>query len=84
MAIINFYKPTPQELIDIQALNESRENVLLIICDHGNGHIGVDADALDHPDFAAYKAECDLVGGELKPELVVILDIDADGLAVEV
>ena len=39
----------------MEAWNESRQNTLLIVCDHEDGHLGVDADALrDNPDFSSY------------------------------
>lgn len=70
----HIYQPTAEELVEIQALNESREDVLLIICDYGDGIIGVGVDALNQPEFADYKAKCDLVDGEVRAERVVLVD----------
>jgi len=70
----NIYKPTAEEMDRIRALNESRKNVLLIICDYGDGLVGVDADDIDLPEFSDYKAEVELVDDKVRPERVVIYD----------
>jgi len=75
----NIYKPTAEELVQIRALNESRTDVLLIICDHGDGIVGVDADDIDLlPEFAVYKDKVEKVDGHIRPERVVEIDENED------
>jgi hypothetical protein len=76
--MIRIYQPDAEELIEIRTLNESRKNVLLIICDYGDGVIGVDADDIDLPEFSVYKEKIKLenkeIDGKVKAEKVVELD----------
>lgn len=70
----NIYLPTAEELVEIRTLNESRKNVLLIICDYGDDCIGVDANDIDLPEFSAYKAKVEKVDGKVKADRVAIID----------
>ena len=69
---MRFYKLTAEQRAKIEALNEKREGTLLIVCDHGNGNIGVDADAFEHSNFSMYFAE---LGGAFDFEKVVNLQL---------
>lgn len=71
----HIYQPTTEELAAIRVLNGSREYTLLIVCDYGDGVIGVDVDALEQPEFAPYKAKCDLVDGEIRVERIVEVEV---------
>ena len=51
---MKLYQLIPAEIEKVETLHKSRKNVLLIICDHGEGYIGIDADALESPEFEEY------------------------------
>jgi hypothetical protein len=76
--MIRIYQPDADELLEIRTLNESRENVLLIICDYGEGVIGVDADDIDLPEFSVYlekiKPENKEIDGKVKEAKVAEID----------
>lgn len=74
---MRLYKLNAGQLTAIAALNSSRENTLLIICDHDNGNIGVDADALQAVEFIPYLA---VISGGFDEGQVATLQLDADGL----
>ena len=73
---MRLYKLDPAQLIAIQELNESRENTLLIICDHDDGDIGIDADALKDIEFLPYLL---LIAGGFDEGRVSTIELDSDG-----
>jgi len=70
---MRIYRLTAGQRAAIEAWNESRKNTLLIVCDHGDGNLGVDADALkDNPAFASYLTK---LGEAYNASKVVVLTI---------
>ena len=70
---MRFYKLTVGERATIEAYNATQEGTLLIICDHGEGRIGIEADALESLPFQGYFAE---LGDFLEPTRIVTIDED--------
>jgi len=71
MSTIRFYKLTAEERAKIEAFNETQEGTLLIVCDHDEGRIGIDADDVETLAFKDYFAE---LGNSLEPSRIIIID----------
>jgi hypothetical protein len=71
---MRFYKLSAEERAKIEAFNATQKNTLLIICDHGEGNVGIDADAVESPAFKDYFAE---LGNLLEPSRLVNIDLVA-------
>ena len=65
---MRFYKLTVEECAKIEAFNETQKDTLLIICDHGEGRIGIEADAVESLPFQKFFTE---LGNQLKQEQIV-------------
>jgi len=73
MSTIRFYKLTAGERAKIEAFTATQKDVLLIICDHGEGRVGINADAVESVTFKKYFTE---LGDFLEPSRIVIIDLD--------
>jgi len=73
---MQFYKLTAEQRAKLEALNEMRTGTLLIICDHGDGNIGVEVDHIKDPKFSAYLNE---IGGSVDNGKVTTISFDARG-----
>ena len=75
---MKLYKLTPEQCDAINAFNETQKNTLLIVCDHGDGDIGVDADALkSNPKFAEWLTKLG-EAYDVGKEKIVELDVEGD------
>jgi hypothetical protein len=68
---MRFYKLTPEERAKIEAFNATQKNTLLIICDHGEGRIGIEADDIESPTFKDFFAE---LGNLLESARIINID----------
>jgi hypothetical protein len=68
---MRFYKLTVEERAKIEAFNETQKNTLLIVCDHGDGLIGIEADSVESLPFKDFFAE---LGNFLEPTRIVNID----------
>lgn len=48
---MRFYILSASERLKIEEFNKGRKNTLLVICDHGEGYVGVDGDDFESPEF---------------------------------
>lgn len=64
---MNLYTLTEDEITVVGKLNSHRKDSLLIICDYGTRGIGIDADALQAPEYYEYLVALGLVNGEGLP-----------------
>ena len=69
---VSLYALTEEEINIVNNLNESRTNVLLIVCSLGEC-TGVDPEALQKPEFSVY---LDALGGTFNPDKVVEVEIE--------
>jgi len=69
---MRFYKLTVEERAKIEAFNETQKNTLLIICDHGEGRVGIEADDVESLTFQKHFAE---LGNLLEPSRIIEIDI---------
>ncbi|MHA2086366.1 MAG: hypothetical protein ACXABD_21690 [Candidatus Thorarchaeota archaeon] len=68
---MRFYKLSAAERTKIEELHKTEKDVLLIICDHGNGNIGIEADDVESLPFQKYFSE---LGNALEPSRIVTID----------
>ena len=68
---MRFYKLTVDERAKIEAFNETQKNTLLIVCDHGEGRIGIEADDVESLPFKDFFAE---LGNFLEPSRIITID----------
>jgi len=73
---MNLYKLTAGQCAAFEAHNESRQGTLLIVCDHADGHLGVDADALQSGPFSSYLPH---LGEAYDPGQVVVINFADTG-----
>ena len=66
---MRLYTLIAEEMAVINMLNDQRTNTLLVICQIGE-YVGVDPDALQSPDFAAYLTA---LGGYQETKIVDVL-----------
>lgn len=76
MTTLNVYSLTEQEIQTISQLNESRQNVLLIVCSFPGDVTGVILEDLQSEEFEPYLTA---LGGEIDLEKVVEVEISEDG-----
>ncbi len=51
---MQLYTLIESEVATIEALNQQRQDELLIVCDFGVNGVGVDPDALQQPEYSVY------------------------------
>ena len=68
---MRFYKLSAAERIKIEEFNKGQKDTLLIICDHGEGRIGIEADDIESLKYQSYFAE---MGNALEPSRVITID----------
>ena len=68
---MRFYKLSAAERVKIEEFNKGRKDILLIICDHGEGRIGVEADDVESLKYQGYFNE---LGNSLEPSRIIIID----------
>jgi hypothetical protein len=69
---MRFYKLSVEERAKIEAFNETQEGTLLIVCDHGEGRVGIEADDIESPIYKDFFAE---LGNLLEPTRIINIDI---------
>lgn len=68
---MRFYKLTADERAKIEAFNATQKNILLIVCDHGEERIGIEADAVESLPFQKFFIE---LGNLLEPTRIITID----------
>ncbi|MHA2047766.1 MAG: hypothetical protein ACW99G_23535 [Candidatus Thorarchaeota archaeon] len=68
---MRFYKLSAAERAKIEAFNANQKDNLLIICDHGEGRIGIEADDIESLKYDSYFKE---LGEFLEPTRIVTID----------
>ena len=70
---MRFYKLSAAERIKIEELHKTEKDTLLIICDHGEGRIGIEADGVESPTYREFFAE---LGDFLEPTRIITVDLE--------
>jgi hypothetical protein len=77
---MRFYKLTAEEQTIIKAFTATQKNILIVICDHGGGLVGINADDIESLTFQDYFDE---LGNSLEVSQIVTIDIaDLEAMSV--